>query len=251
MNAKIILTILLLSILFSCKKKIEDVPAAQNTYCSKLVQPTVGTETWSYDAQNKPILKVFVSADENVNASYNYRILKYTANGSIEEAIYDYVSPSRQDIKVVNTFNAEGKVIREDFYNISTQALQSYSTAIYSTGSVRVNRFTAAVLSSYVLYTLSADGKNLDELKSYSANNVLSFSEKYANFDMQKSFQSLYPIGFGLGAASTNNSRTILSTIPPNTYTYNYNYEYNADGYVTKRINTATGSMVTFEYIKR
>jgi hypothetical protein len=228
------------------------VPAAQNTYCSKLVQPTVGTETWSYDAQNKPILKVFASADENVNASYNYRILKYTASGSIEEAIYDYVSPNRQDIKVVNTFNAEGKVIREDFYNISTQALQSYSTAIYSTGSVRVNRFTpAAVLTSYILYTLTADGKNLDETKSYSANNVLSYSEKNSNFDTQKSFESLYPIGYGFGTAITNNSRTIILNVPPNTFNYNYTFEYNSDGYVTKRINTTTGSIITFEYIKR
>jgi hypothetical protein len=252
MKSKIILSTLLLCLLFSCKKKSEDVPAVQNIYCSKLIQSTLGTETWSYDAQNKPTLLTFTSVDENVNPSYNYRILKYTANGSIEEAIYDYVSPTRQDVKLVNTFNAEGKFTRVDTYNASTQTLQSYSTAIYATGSVRVNYYaTAAVLSSYYLYIPTADGKNVEEIKSYSGNNVLSYSNKNSNFDTQKSFQSLYPVGYLIGAVSTNNSRTIVLSEPPNTFTYNYTFEYNADGYVTKRINATTGSVVSFEYIKR
>jgi hypothetical protein len=252
MKSTLILSTLLLCLLFSCKKKSEDVPAVQNTYLSKLVHHSLGSFAYAYDAQNRLATEVFTSLDENVNSSSTYKVLKYNASGAIEEASYDYVAPARIDYKIVNTFAVDGRTSRTDAYNLQTGALQYYLVAIYTASSIRVNSFNAAgVLTSYYLYTLTADGKNYTKLESFTGSNVLSFSDTYSDYDTQKTFESLYPIGFSIYPSRVNNVLKDISIQGNTTTIFNFTYEYNADGYVTKKTNTATGKAVVYEYIKR
>jgi hypothetical protein len=251
MKTKFILSTLLLCLLFSCKKKSEDIPA-QNIYCSKLIHPSLGTFAYTYDAQNRLATEVFTSLDENVNSSSTYKVLKYNASGAIEEASYDYVAPARTDYKIVNTFAVDGKISRTDAYNLQSGALQYYLVAIYTASSIRVNSFTAAgVLSSYYLYTLTADGKNYTKLESFTGSNVLSFSDTYSDYDTKKTFESLYPVSFSVYPNRVNNALKDIFIQGNSTTTYNFIYEYNTDGYVTKKTNTATGKSVLYEYVKR
>jgi hypothetical protein len=251
MNVKIILTTLLLCILFSCKKKSEDIPA-QNIYLSKLIHPGLGTFVYSYDRQNRFATEVFTSIDENVNSSSTFQVLKYNASGAIEEASYDYVAPAKTDYKIMNTFAADGKISRVDAYNLQTGALQYYQVAIYTAGSVRINSFTpAGVLSSYYLYTLTADGKNIAKLESFSGSNALNYTDSYSNYDTKNTFESLYPVSFYIYPNNINNAAKIIFTQGNAITTSNYLLEYNADGYVTKKTNPATGKSVIYEYVKR
>jgi hypothetical protein len=254
MKTKLILTTLILCILFSCKKKSEDVPATQNTYCSKLTQAGYGTETWNYDAQNKLSTFVFTSANENINPSYTYKVLKFTSNGSIEEAMYDFVSPAKTDTKIINSFTTDGKVSKRDIYNFQTGNLLNMQIAEYTTNTIKVSfRSIAGNLISWNTYNLTADGKNLMDNKNYDNNgtNVPTYSFAFMDYDAKKNYESLYPVGYSIYPIRTNNSLKDVLTQGNITTVYNYNCEYNADGFITKRTNIASGSFTTYEYIKR
>jgi hypothetical protein len=248
MKSTLILLTLLLCLFFSCKKKSDDVPAVQNIYCSKIIQPNIGAYTYTYDNQNRLSTETF--SPTVATPSSTYKVEKYTANGSIEEALYTVNDGINTRTKIIkNTFNADGKVIRQNYYDQQTSVLEKYYTAVYSTGAIRINLFSAANAAlDYFIYTSSADGKNYTNLKTY-PDNIYTYLFTYSNFESQKTFESLFPTGKSISPTQLNTNLKDANTTTGTSTTYTC--EYNADGYVTKKTNTANGSYIAYEYVKR
>lgn len=248
-----VLIILCVAILVSCKKNRNSAPTLElKTYLVKTVT-VFGTETWSYDAQNKPLSMQFVSTLESSNPSYTYQINSLNSNGAITDAVYDYVSASNIDVRELKTYNNEGKLIRVTSFINATGLSNSYTTYQYLTNEIRTTTYNASnVVTSSTLYTLSADGKNITEIKNYNAAGGLKNRATYSNFDNKSNHTLLYPKGYGAGIISTNNYLTVVyfNAEIGTTNTTNYTFEYNTDGYPTKRIMVGSNTD-TFEYIKK
>lgn len=249
-----ILIILCVVILAACKKdKKENEPVVeQKTYIKKQIT-SQGTNTWNYDAQNRLNTMQFASINEVPNPSYTYKASNFNNNGDINDALTDYISAIINDIKEINTYNADGNLIRVNFIDNVTGASQGYRTQEYTGNQIKLTNYNASnTINSSTLYTKSADGKNVVELKFYTSAGTLSGTTTYSNFDNKKNIQTLYPKGWSTGIKSENNYQTETYTPASTgiTANYTYTYEYNEDGYVTKRI-AASGAFISYEYIKK
>ncbi|MEQ1554656.1 MAG: hypothetical protein ABL929_10780 [Ferruginibacter sp.] len=237
----------------ACKKKdVPVTPAPLTTYLSKEIYPNLGTFTWAYNAQNKLSNIVFASENEAANKSYTYIVNNLDAEGKVLDATYDYVSAARADIKVVNTYTADGLLAQTRFTDLATGALLYYDNYIFTGTLIKINNYNALnARTGYSLSTLSADGKNTTETKVFNNSDVLQYTNTYNNFDNIKAAQSLFPKGIYGPLPRTNNYLSQVYTNAagvPTTYTYTY--EANTDGFTTKRIS-ASGAINTFEYIKK
>jgi hypothetical protein len=250
MNKYIIFSLLLTSVLFSCKK--DDEPASQKTYLSKEIFPSTGMRTWTYDAQNKLTNIAFASNNETSNPSFNFRVQKLDAADRVTEAVIDYNDVTKTDIKIVNTFNADGKMISETEYNAATLAqLSSWDIAYTTTEILMTYKNGAGVLQFNDVYTLSTDGKNKIKWERTNASGVLQLRDVYSGFDDKKSPQSVFVPGWSIVPSNANNFTTdSLTNASGSTYGYTYTYEYNSDGYTTKR-TSASGAVSTYEYTKK
>ena len=204
---KIILLIILSVVgLAACKKENEPTPEVLKTYISKQILAGIGTYTWNYDVQNRLQSIVFVSEKETANPSYTYRVTAYDASNSIAEVIYDYISPSRGDAKMKNTFDVNGKLISRTYTEVASGAVINSNNISVSGNTITLTtRGTDNEIQSFYVYTYSADGKNVirDELQSKSG--IATSSSTYLGFDNKKNYSELYPIGYGIAPLSTNN----------------------------------------------
>jgi YD repeat-containing protein len=138
-------------------------------------------------------------------------------------------------------------------FPLSGGPVNYYSTFTYPAGKqIEKDYNNANVLLYSYENTLSADGKNIIEIKSFNAASVLTFTHVYSNFDAKKNNELLLPYGYYAFHSNENNYQNftntnhITSAVTSSTLTY----EYNSDGYVTKR-TSSTGSITLFEYIKK
>ncbi|TCC89250.1 hypothetical protein EZ428_16265 [Pedobacter frigiditerrae] len=248
-----ILMLLCVVMFTSCKKNRNAEPVAeQKTYLSKLTT-YIGAETWSYDTQNKPTSMVFASTYEPTDPSYTYKINILTNEGAVIDAVYDYVSTLKPDIRELKTYNIEGKLIRTTLFINATGLSEGYTTYEYLVNEIKSTTYnTSNSIISSALYTKSADGKNIVEIKKYNGTGSLQSRATYSNFDNKKSYALLYPVGYGSGIINSNNYLTVVffNAGIGTTNTTNYTYEYNTDGYATKRVMVGSNTE-TFEYIKK
>jgi hypothetical protein len=252
MRTKIL--ILLCVVMFTaCKKNRNAEPIVDpKTYMYKLTT-YIGTETWAYDTQNKPTSMVSASTYELTDPSYTYKINSINNEGAVIDAVYDYVSTLKPDIRELKTYNTEGNLIRTTSFINTTGLSEGYTTYEYLSNEIKTTTYNASnILTSSTLYTKSADGKNIVEIKKYNGTGALQSRSTYSNFDIKKSYALLYPLGYGLGIVNTNNYLTVIfyNASIGVTNTTNYTYEYNTDGYPTKRIMVGSNTD-TFEYIKK
>jgi len=239
-------------VISSCKKN--DTPAdTRKTYLTKEIFQSTGSRTWTYDAQNKLTNIEFASTNEASNPSYNFRVNTLDAGNRVVDATIDYINPTIADIKIVNVFGTDGKMITSTEQNPSTGATLSYYTFQYTATQTTVAYKNGAGIAQFSnVYTLSADGKNVVKNERYNGSAVLTNTDVYSAFDDKKTAQSIFVPGFSVIPYNTNNFTT-------DTYTqastgaitvYTYTYEYNSDGYATKRIS-ASGATITYEYVKK
>lgn len=235
----------------SCRKKDKTTPA-QKTYLAKEVFQSTGSRTWTYDAQNKLINIEFASTNETSNPSFNFRVIGLDAFNRVVNATIDYVNPVRGDIKVVNVFGTDGKLLSETETDATTNTLlSSYSFQHTPTQVTATFKNGSGVIQFYDVYTLSSDGKNVTKRDRFNSSSVLSFSDVFSGFDNKKSAQSAFVPGFSVSISSANNFTTQVQTLSSGLVTtYTYTYEYNNDGYATKRIS-ASGAISGYEYIKK
>lgn len=248
-----ILIILCIVALTACKKSRNVEPVAEKkTYLNKLTT-YIGIETWTYDAQSRPTNMVFASTYEPTDPSYTYKINSISNEGAVIDAVYDYVSTLKPDIRELKTYNTEGKLIRTTSFINTTGLSEGYTTYEYLSNEIKTATYNASnVLTSSTLYTKSADGKNVIEIKKYNGVGTLQSRSTYSNFDNKKSYALLYPLGYGSGIVNTNNYLTMIfyNANIGTTNTTNYTYEYNTDGYPTKRVMVGSNTD-TFEYINK
>lgn len=249
---KLLITIVFAGLMLSsCKKNNDDVDTSK-TYLSKETLVGIGVNTWTYDAQNKLTNVEFTSVNEAANPSYNFRITALNANGSIVEALQDFVSASGTDYKIVNDFSANGKLASVTYIDAATNTPKFTYTYTYTANQVTILYKNAAGVVQYSwVYTFSADEKNVVKLESYNAAAVLQNTYTYAGFDDKNSPQSVYVPGFSLSPVGANNfTASNFTTAAGVTTASAYTFEYNSDGYATKRIS-ASGAANLYEYIKK
>lgn len=248
-----ILTLICFTVVFAACKKNKDNPALVNEQKNYLIKKTRGesTETWSYDNQNKLTAIVFANPTNSSSPSNTYKIISYNNNGDVNEALYDYVSATINDVKVLYTYNTEGNLIRSTFIDNVTGATGNYQIIEYIGKQIKVSSYESNAIEGFNTYTKSADGKNVIEKKYYDSSGTLFYTWTYSNFDKKKNIQLLYPKSLTSGVSSENNYQTEIykDTNSGGTTTFTYTFEYNADGYVTKR-TAANGTFSSYEYIK-
>lgn len=248
-------TALLLLLMVACKKskKSDEPVVAQKTYIKKQVYST-GIYTWNYDANNQLSTIEFTSANEAVNGSSIYRVNSTNNKGAITEAVYDAVSPTAIDYKYEYTYNTDGNLTRFSYANNATGMVMGYTNIEYlANNNIKYTTYNASnAITQSSLYILSADGKNVIEMRHYSATGELSATYLYTNFDTKKTQSILYPKGYSTSPNSENNFQTQSYTLSNNAIPISstYTFEYNADGYRTKR-TTSTGAIETTEYFKK
>jgi hypothetical protein len=251
MKILLLLSAFTVTTFLSCKKK--DVPANNlKVYITKKTFAGFGSYTYNYDGQNKLTSEVFTSSDESANPSFTNAITGYNAQGNLLSSTYDYVSPTRSDLKISYTYNANGSLDTWVISDFATNAiLYSYKFEYTPTTVKRISLSTAGVQTGASVNTFSADGKRIIKFQNLNASNVVTFTQDYSNFDDKKNDSELYPLGLSLTPVNENNPATITATSNTGVVTvFNYTFEYNEDGYRTKRISSA-GSVNTFEYTKR
>lgn len=211
MKTKILILLSVIS-LIACKKSkdVEPEPAPElKTYFYKTTS-SLGNYTWSYDTQNRLQAIVFVSANESANKSYTESITAYDAQNRISEGKYDYNDPAVQDFRYVATYNANGKLEKKQFYNVTTGATDSYETATYPSASQTMyNSYRAdGSLSFCDVYTATADLKNIADIKRYNSPNgtgTLLSTSTYTNYNSTiTNYTKLYPIGYGFAPLQQN-----------------------------------------------
>jgi hypothetical protein len=248
-----ILIILCVVVLAACKKNRNVEPIAEKkTYIHKLTT-YIGGETWAYDAQNRPTNMVFASTYELTDPSYTYKINSINNEGAVIDAVYDYVSTLKPDIRELKTYNTEGNLIRTTSFINTTGLSEGYTTYEYLSNEIKTTTYNASnILTSSTLYTKSTDGKNIVEIKKYNSTGTLQARYSYSNFDNKKSYALLYPVGYASSIINTNNYLTVVfyNASIGVTNTTNYTYEYNTDGYATKRVMVGSNADI-FEYIKK
>jgi hypothetical protein len=245
-----ILFILILAALLGCNKTKVIAPNEPKTYLSKIIEPKQGTTTYNYDAKNKIKTIVFDTAEESTNPSDILQDFKFNANGGILEYTRSYKISKRDPSKIINIYNKNGILERQNYINTKTGLLANYSALENTPNTIKINYFDSNdKLKSYLEYKMTADGKNYTELSGYDAPKILNYTITNSDYDNYKSYAILYPAGLFLGIANMNNEKT--SNFKQGTYMSNskFTYEYNEDGFVTKRI-AANGYTVTFEYLK-
>lgn len=239
--------LLIISLVLSCSKDDEGEDRPLQTLLSKSVTPSQ-TTTYSYDSNNRATGFSVVFSDPTGNYSGSY---SYNDSGQLAEVFYDAASTT-EDSKSIYFYNTNGQIIKIETYAVSggVATLQSTSEADYGTnGKVSVYDAPSGG-SSYltVEYFLDADG-NTTRQQSYDPAGILIVTTENSDFDdKHASSLSLPQTGF---VRNVNNYGTVTVTPTggsPNVGTYTY--EYNSDDYPTKR-TTNTGSVVTYEYIKR
>ncbi|MNK28867.1 hypothetical protein D3C87_472520 [compost metagenome] len=252
MRTKIL--ILLCVVMFTaCKKARNAEPVTDPKIYMHKLTTYIGTETWAYDTQNKPTSMVFASTYEPTAPSYTYKINILTNEGAVIDAVYDYVSASKPDIRELKTYNIEGKLIRTTSFINASGLSEGYTTYEYLPNEIKSTTYNASnIIISSALYTKSVDGKNIAEIKKYNGAGTLQSRSTYSNFDNKKSYALLYPVGYASGIINTNNYLTVVfyNASIGVTNTTNYTYEYDTDGYATKRVMDGSNAD-TFEYIKK
>lgn len=244
-----ILIILCVVVLAACKKKQEPMPEL-SIYLSKTTQP-FGVSTFNYDAQNRMQTRVFLSSNEASNGSYISNYI-YDTNNRVIERHFDMTNPTSPDYVYKNTYDAEGRVVSENYINKTTGALISSKTFTYNPKTVLVERKDATgTLLGTDLITFTTDGKNYVKYESFGPSGTLYGTQAFSGYDDKKNFTVLFPVGMNIPALPANNYSTqfVTNNSTGATATVNLSYEYNADGYITKRINGT--SVETFEYIKK
>jgi len=249
MKTKILIILYVVTTAIACSKKQEPTPEL-SIYLSKITQPS-GVSTFNYDAQNRMQTRIFLSSNEASNGSYTSNYI-YDTNNRVIERHFDMTNPTSADYVYKNTYDAEGRVVSENYINKTTGALISSKTFTYNPKTVLVERKDATgTLLGTDLITFTTDGKNYVKYESFGPSGTLSVTQAFSGYDDKKNFTVLFPVGMNIPALPANNYSTQIVTNNSTgaTATVNLSYEYNADGYITKRINGT--SVETFEYIKK
>ncbi|MEZ4803665.1 MAG: hypothetical protein R2797_12910 [Gelidibacter sp.] len=238
---------LTLILLASCSSDDDGGSTPMQTLLTKIVTNSQ-TTTYTYDNNNRAtgFSSVYSNPLNDYAATYTYN-----SSGQLSEAFYDVQSPS-DDFKSVYFYNVSGQVTKIETYLVvdGVETYDSKSEADYSVpGKVSVYQ-TYAGNAPYlsVEYYLDANGNTTSQL-SYDTNGLLIVTTENSDFD-DKHISSLSVPNTGF-VRNVNNYRTV--TVTPTGGTPNvgtFTYEYNNDDYPTKRTSN-TGSVVTYEYIKR
>jgi competence protein ComGC len=246
MNTKLLLIIASFSFtIFSCKKNNTAIPS-QQTYCSKmLVEGEI--YSYNYDAQNQ--LTSIVRKLNSGTLVSTFTITKLNADGNVLEASMDYATNSSGNYNIKNTYNAQGKLAKQEMLNPQNAAVKQFYTFEYTATTVTLKEFTAGgALNYYYVFTLSADGKNYIIERDYGANGTLNTSITITDFEMQNSFESLLPKGISLFPTQNNTYKTEIEVLG-NT-TLNFVNTFNSDGYITKKTGS-NASLIDYEYFKK
>lgn len=244
---------ILIIILVGCKKKDVIAPPT-NTYISKQTFYGTGIRTFNYTAQNQLQSVVFASENEAYNKSNSYTVVKIDATGKITEAVVDYIDAATQDINILTTYDANNRIILEKYTNTTTNATTNSVEYMYSGNQITTtSKNSSGNIQSISITSLTTDGKNIDKIEYKNAAGVLQSTTTYTGYTTSKSYEPLYPVGYGNPSYSTNtySKATIVNASTGASNTSDYTYEYNVDGYATKRTNTTTGNANTYEYVKK
>jgi hypothetical protein len=249
MKSTTILSLFILASLFSCNKT-KVVGPNLKTYITKYIDKT-RTETYNYDAQNNLSSIDYEEASGNIDFFYSYKILKYTSNGSIEEGIRAFKSPKNDNVKITNTYDSEGRLIKSTETNEKTNKMVKYQTLEYSKNQIKLSEYNnLGKLTNYFIYTQSDNGKNYIAIKRYSPTNAVEVSLEYTEFDNKIQYRKLIPAGFTAFPVNTNNSLKFTQDYLGKITNYSYNYEYNSNGFTTKS-TSSDGQTYTIEYLKK
>lgn len=235
-----------LVLLASCSSDDDGGSQPLQTLLSKTITNSQ-TTTYTYDSNNRAtgFSAVFSNPVNNYTTTYTYN-----SSGQVTEAYYD--TETATDTKLVYFYNNSGQIIKVETYLVSggIETYDSKLEANYSTaGKVSVHE-TSAGGTPYlnVEYYLDANG-NIESQLSYDTSEILIVTSEYSNFDTKNAANlSLPKTAF---ARNVNNYGSVTITSSGSSPTMGtYTYEYNSDDYPTKRTSN-TGSVVTYEYIKR
>ncbi|MCK7588954.1 hypothetical protein M0G43_00050 [Subsaxibacter sp. CAU 1640] len=238
-----------LVLLTSCSKDDDGGNQPLQTLLSKRITSTE-TISYTYDNNNRATgySTENISPENNFIVTYNYH-----SSGQLAEVIYNPAN-SIEDTKVVYSYNNNNQIsrIETSYVSGSLSSPVSKYEADYSTpGKVSVFRYTMAGTGTPYLnteYYLDANG-NVESQLSYSASGLLIVTTENSNYDDKKIASASLPDEDFVRPINNYGTVTVTATgSAPSVSTFTY--EYNDDGYPTKRTSN-TGSMVTYEYIKR
>ncbi|SFH33883.1 hypothetical protein [Pedobacter insulae] len=226
-----------------CKKGNN--PQPKTTLLAKSITSSQ-TTTYQYDANNRAIRAdvVFTNPVNNYSGIYTYN-----NSGQVMEVLYDAAG---DDIKNVYSYNGNGQISKIETYTVSAglATFNSKSEGVYTTpGKISVYETPyGGTPYLYVEYFLDAKG-NIAKQQSYDQTGAVIVTTENSDFDNKPAPSLSIPkTGF---ARNVNNYGTVTVTPPAgNPSTSTYTYEYNNDGYPVKR-TTNTGSIITYEYIKK
>jgi hypothetical protein len=252
---KIIYSIIILSgiLLSACRKNKMQVTLQYMTFYAKQIG-RFGVENFVYDGQRKLTSIVYTSNNEAITKSYTMTMVRYTANGNIEEILQDYTDPVDPDIKILRFYDATGK--------LDSFARNTITTGAYLSGGKYINSNNFSLYRGYGAgnvyngkfeYQYTADGKNVVQQKSYNQIGVQTQEVNYT-FNDKRMPQSLLPLGVSGFPINQNCIATqILISLPAGTSTTaTSTNESNTDGFVTKIIfNGNTADATNYEYLKK
>ena len=233
---------------FSCGKD-DDIGNQQlQTLLSKSITNSQ-TTTYTYDSNNRAtgFSAVFSNPINNYTTTYTYN-----SSGQVAEAYYDNESATATDTKLVYFHNTSGQITKVETYLV-TDGVETYDSKLeadYSTvGKVSVYETPLSGMPYLnVEYYLDANG-NISSQLSYDASGLLIVTTEYSDYDDNKRASASLPDENFV--RSINNFGTVTVTATGGTPSVGtFAYEYNDDGYPTKRTSN-TGSVVSYEYIKR
>lgn len=252
MKKRIITALSFVVILTSCNKNEDDL-SAQKTYLSKEIFST-GTRNYSYDAQGKLTSVVFSSTNETTNPSFTYTPTMFNSTGAITEGTFEYNDTTLSDSKIVNVFNADGKISTYTEYIVEGNTVRLRCTFEYAGNKFTKKRYNVAdTLTSQDVTTTSATG-NITKIEYFNiATSEVNRITEFSGFDDKISPTTLYPAGWlVLSGRYANNYGNQLTTVVSTgaSTNYTYVYEYNADGYATKR-TASDGTTISYQYIKQ
>lgn len=235
----------------SCSSDDDGGNQSLQTLLSKRI---TSTETISYNYDNNNRATGYIV--DNISPENNYTTtFTYNSSGQLAEVIYNPEN-SIENIKVVYSYNNNGRISEiETSYVYASGGLSSPISkyeADYSTpGKVSVYKYTMAGTGTPYLnteYYLDANG-NIENQLSYGTSGLLIVTTENSNYDDKKTASASLPDEDFV--RNVNNYGTVTVTATGGTPSVStFTYEYNNDGYPIKRTSN-TGSVVTYEYIKR
>jgi|GEM_PF-2394786 len=247
----------ILLLLTACRSSndTEETPVDKQTFMSKWiwVYGSGGTynanESYTLDANNKLSSSVY-TRNEATTTVIN---ITYTRN-----ALGQVIKSQNESSYRIYEYNSAGQLSKSSAYKASDGTLLSYYVFNYSADEYEQVSYSAAgVAGSKIVFTYTADKKNIAKEIWYYANGNIAFQRQNSYYTTKNPlsvypYSEIYMLDKGFVSQNAVNTETYSYDSGPS-YNTVYSYTYNEDGYALtqKEITGTEQTTTTYEYITK